>query len=113
MIDAMRFLTYDDLDEILMEFGTPSFVYDEVTLRANAREVLNFPNAFGLFPRYAMKAAPTAAILRIFNEEGLGIDASSVHEVERKVKVLPSLHSLLLVVFYIVLKHDDIKVLVL
>lgn len=82
----MRFLTYDDLDEIQMEFGTPTFVYDEATLRANAREVLNFPNASGLFPRYAMKAAPTAAILRIFNEEGLGIDASSVHEVERAVR---------------------------
>ena len=86
MTDSMRFLTYDDLDEIQMEFGTPTFVYDEATLRANAREVLNFPNAFGLFPRYAMKAAPTAAILRIFNEEGLGIDASSVHEVERAVR---------------------------
>ena len=86
MIDAMRFLTYEDLDEIQMEFGTPCFVYDEATLRTNAREVLNFPNAYGLFPRYAMKAAPTAAILRIFNEEGLGIDASSVHEVERAVR---------------------------
>jgi diaminopimelate decarboxylase len=82
----MRFLTYEDLEEIQMEFGTPSFVYDEATLRANARAVINFPNAFGLFPRYAMKAAPTAAILRIFNEEGLGIDASSVHEVERAVR---------------------------
>ena len=46
----MRFLTYNDLDEIQMEFGTPSFVYDEATLRANAREVANFPNAYGLFP---------------------------------------------------------------
>ena len=82
----MRFLTYEDLEETQMEFGTPSFVYDEATLRANARAVMNFPNAFGLFPRYAMKAAPTAAILRIFNEEGLGIDASSVHEVERAVR---------------------------
>jgi diaminopimelate decarboxylase len=82
----MRFLTYEDLEEIQIEFGTPSFVYDEATLRANARAVMNFPNAFGLFPRYAMKAAPTAAILRIFNEEGLGIDASSVHEVERAVR---------------------------
>ena len=86
MTDSMRFLTYEDLEETQMEFGTPSFVYDEATLRANARAVMNFPNAFGLFPRYAMKAAPTAAILRIFNEEGLGIDASSVHEVERAVR---------------------------
>lgn len=69
-----------------MEFGTPCFVYDEATLRENAKAVLNFPHAFGLFPRYAMKAAPTAAILRIFNEEGLGIDASSIHEVERAVR---------------------------
>ena len=82
----MRFLTYNDLDELQMEFGTPCFVYDEATLRENAKAVLNFPHAFGLFPRYAMKAAPTAAILRIFNEEGLGIDASSIHEVERAVR---------------------------
>ena len=82
----MRFLTYNDLEELQMEFGTPCFVYDEATLRENAKAVLNFPHAFGLFPRYAMKAAPTAAILRIFNEEGLGIDASSIHEVERAVR---------------------------
>ena len=82
----MRFLTYNDLDELQMEFGTPCFVYDEATLRENAKAVLNFPHAFGLFPRYAMKAAPTAAILRIFNEEGLGIDASSIYEVERAVR---------------------------
>ena len=86
MSDTMRFLSYEDLDEIQMEFGTPSFVYDEAILRANARAVMNFPNAYGLFARYAMKAAPTAAILRIFNEEGLGIDASSVYEVERAVR---------------------------
>ena len=82
----MRFLTYNDLDELQMEFGTPCFVYDEATLRENAKAVLNFPHAYDLFPRYAMKAAPTAAILRIFNEEGLGIDASSIHEVERAVR---------------------------
>ena len=33
-----------------------------------------------------MKAAPTSAILRVFNEEGLGIDASSIFEVERAVR---------------------------
>ena len=73
MSDTMRFLSYEDLDEIQMEFGTPSFVYDEAILRANARAVMNFPHAYGLFARYAMKAAPTAAILRIFNEEVLGM----------------------------------------
>ena len=67
----------ENLDQIKIDFSTPTFVYDEATLRANARAVKEFPNAFGLFPRYAMKAAPTAAIIRILNSEGLGIDASS------------------------------------
>lgn len=85
-MSALKFLTYEDLEQIRMEFGTPSFVYDEITLRQKAQELKTFPNAFGFFPRYAMKAAPTAAILRIFNEEGLGIDASSIFEVERAVR---------------------------
>ena len=65
---------------ILKWIWHPCFVYDESTLRKNAQALKAFPHAFGLFPRYAMKAAPTAAILRIFNEEGLSIDASSVFE---------------------------------
>ena len=81
-----HFLTYEDLEQIRVEFGTPSFVYQESILRANAKKLLDFPNAFGIFPRYAMKAAPTSTILRIFNSEGLGIDASSIFEVERAVR---------------------------
>ena len=85
-MEKPKFLTSEDLDQIRIDFGTPTFVYDENTLRANARAVKEFPNAFGLFPRYAMKSAPTGAILRIFNNEGLGIDASSEFEVERAVR---------------------------
>ena len=85
-MDDLRFLTPENLDQIKIDFNTPTFVYDETTLRANARLVKDFPNAFGLFPRYAMKAAPTAAIIRILNSEGLGIDASSGFEVERAVR---------------------------
>lgn len=81
-----RFLNHNDLEQIKIEFGTPCFVYDESILRENAKMVLSFPNEFGLFARYAMKSAPTAAILRIFNSEGLGIDASSVYEVERAIR---------------------------
>lgn len=85
-MSELKFLSYDDLDQIRMEFGTPSFVYDENTLRQKAEELKAFPHAFGFFPRYAMKAAPTSAILRIFNDEGLGIDASSIFEVERAIR---------------------------
>lgn len=85
-MDSLNFLTYEELEQIRIEFGTPSFVYDETILRANAKQVQAFPNAFGLFARYAMKSAPTGAILRIFNDEGLGVDASSVFEVERAIR---------------------------
>ena len=85
-MEKPRFLTPEDLDQIRIDYGTPTFVYDENILRANARAVKEFPNAFGLYPRYAMKSAPTGAILRIFNNEGLGIDASSEFEVERAVR---------------------------
>ena len=66
--------------------GTPTYVYDEKHLVARACETLAFPNAFGLTVRYAMKACPNGNILRIFDREGLHVDASSVWEVERAVR---------------------------
>ena len=49
-MSELKFLSYDDLDQIRMEFGTPSFVYDENTLRQKAEELKAFPHAFGFFP---------------------------------------------------------------
>lgn len=69
--------------EIRAEFGTPVYVYDEARLVQAAREVLAFPNAFGLTARYAMKALSTRAILRVLTGTGLHIDASSGFEAQR------------------------------
>jgi diaminopimelate decarboxylase len=80
-----RFLDYNTARTIADDFGTPVYVYDMATLKANAADVLAFPNAFGLTARYAMKASPNAAILKIFNEAGLHIDASSGNEVRRAI----------------------------
>lgn len=71
------------LRDLRETYGSPLFVYDRTQLVAAAREVLAFPNAFGLTARYAMKANPNRTILRLFREAGLWIDASSVFEVER------------------------------
>ena len=68
---------------IAASFGTPVYVYDSVTLEANAQAALDFPNAYGLTVRYAMKAAPNRAILKQFCAAGLQIDASSGHEARR------------------------------
>jgi diaminopimelate decarboxylase len=78
-----RFLDYSTAHTIAENFGTPVYVYDQRALAANAAAVLAFPNAFGLTARYAMKASPNAAILKLFAQAGLHIDASSGHEVHR------------------------------
>lgn len=66
--------------------GTPAYVYDEATLRCAVEELLAFPHAFGLRPRFALKACPNAAVLRRFHAWGLGFDASSGWEVERVLR---------------------------
>ena len=78
-------LTPDLIREIRAEFGTPVYVYDQARLEQAAREVLAFPNAFGLTARYAMKALPTRAILRVLTATGLHVDASSGFEAQRAI----------------------------
>lgn len=78
-----NFLNYDSARCIADEFGTPVFVYDQASLEIAAKTALAFPNAFGLTARYAMKASPNAAILKLFDKLGLWIDASSGYEVRR------------------------------
>jgi len=82
-MDSLQFLTEAQVLELRARFGSPVYVYDEATLRAQARIALGFPNAYGLRVRYAMKALPTAAILRLFNSMGIHIDASSGFEARR------------------------------
>jgi len=85
-MEKLRFLNEKQVLAVCREFGTPVFVYDQATLERRAREVLAFPNAFGLTARYAMKASPNAAIIRTFVRMGLYIDASSGYEVERALR---------------------------
>ena len=82
-IQQSRFLDFQLASEIAEAHGTPLYVYEGAALDASAAAVLNFPNAFGLTARYAMKASPNRAILKRFREAGLHIDASSGYEVKR------------------------------
>lgn len=70
-------------NEIATRVGTPAYIYDEALLRAQAAKALAFPAPFGLTVRYAMKAAPNRRILQLFDQLGLGFDASSGYEVRR------------------------------
>ena len=80
------FLTAEQARRIATEHGTPCYVYSQERLEAAADAMLAFPNAFGLTVRYAMKASPSAAILRLFHRKGLHIDASSGWEVRRALR---------------------------
>jgi diaminopimelate decarboxylase len=62
------------------EFGTPLVVYCEETLRARARAYRQAaPEALVV---YGTKAFPNVAVLRLFAEEGLGADVSTLGELE-------------------------------
>ncbi len=85
-MEALRFLSAEKIRQLIRGHETPFFVYDEQTLLDRAGQVLAFPNAFGLVGRYAMKALPTAAIVRSMADAGLEIDASSGYEAERALR---------------------------
>ncbi len=85
-LETLRFLTPAQAAAVRKNFGTPAFVYSEAALRRAAAACLAFPNAYGLTVRFAMKACPNAAVLRLFDSLGLHFDASSGWEVERALR---------------------------
>lgn len=85
-MEALKFLTRESVARIVALAGTPTYVYDERSLRRQAAAALAFPHAYGLTVRYAMKACPSAAILRLFHSLGLHIDASSGYEARRAMR---------------------------
>jgi len=92
-MEPLRFLTGGQVRALEREFGTPVYVYDAATLENQAQQVLHFPNPFGLTARFAMKALPTGAILRLLHDLGLHIDASSGYEASRAMKAgIPPQH---------------------
>ena len=80
---SLNFLTAEQAHAISAGFGTPVYVYDQHSLERNAKAALAFPKPFGLTVRYALKAAPNAAILRLFDQLGLHFDAGSGWEADR------------------------------
>jgi len=85
-MEQLPFPTAEQVRTIQSQFGTPAYVYDQRTLEAQARKALAFPNPYGLTARYAMKACPSAVVLRIFSRQGLHIDASSGFEAHRAMR---------------------------
>ncbi len=71
----------EQIKHIIEKYPTPFHIYDEKAIRANVRRFLK---AFAWAPEFkeyfAVKATPNPHLLKIFKEEGLGVDCSSMAE---------------------------------
>ncbi|MBX6333859.1 diaminopimelate decarboxylase [Candidatus Saccharibacteria bacterium] len=77
--------TKEDIEAIARRYPTPFYLYDEAGIRARARYLKKTMDAAGVpgFRNFfAVKALPNPSILRILHEEGMGLDCSSVAELE-------------------------------
>ncbi|MFN4181531.1 MAG: diaminopimelate decarboxylase [Candidatus Paceibacteria bacterium] len=73
-----------EVSDLVEQYGSPIFVYDEKQIRENYKKVTNafskyYPN-FKIF--YAIKANNNPNIARILTNEGSGIDASNANEIK-------------------------------
>src|SRR3954449_9240284 len=78
-----------DVLELVREHGTPAYVVAEDDLRERAREFMRAMAArHGGRARvlFAAKAFPCTAVLRIFAEEGLGVDVASAGELHMALR---------------------------
>jgi len=83
MLEQLKFLNSDLCFRAAEEFGDPLYVYSRDVIEKACSEVRSFPNAFGLTPRYAIKANPLSVFLKIADSMGIHFDASSEYEVAR------------------------------
>jgi len=69
------------LDDIIIHFGTPFHIYDEIGIRETGQQLNQaFAQLKGFREYFAVKALPNPAILRIMQDMGFGFDCSSVSE---------------------------------
>lgn len=70
------------VEDLAREYGTPLYIYDEQTIRRAVKDVVQALGPLDASVSYAAKACSTLAILQILAEEGLGLDAVSLGEME-------------------------------
>ncbi len=74
------------LRNVAERFGTPAYVYMQGDLEKSLRIFQDIPAPHGLVVRYAMKANPTGAILRLYDRMGAHFDASTFNETYRAIE---------------------------
>ncbi|MBR6617501.1 MAG: diaminopimelate decarboxylase [Oscillospiraceae bacterium] len=80
-MNKIPFITKEKAEEIAKTYPTPFHIYDEKGIRENARLVQKaFSWNKGFREYFAVKATPNPFLLKILQEEGCGVDCSSLME---------------------------------
>ena len=80
-MDKKPFVSLEQLTRIAEKFPTPFHLYDEHGIRENARKLKQaFSWNPGFREYFAVKATPNPSIMQVLNEEGCGMDCSSLTE---------------------------------
>lgn len=75
------FVTKEQIQEIAKTYPTPFYIYEEKGIRENAHRLKDaFAWNPGFREYFAVKATPNPYILKIMQEEGFGVDCSSLTE---------------------------------
>jgi len=90
-INNTMYLGGTSIDELMHEFGSPLYIYEEDVIRTHFRKLRDSFSGVSLKIHYAMKANYNPSLLKILLEEGACIDAVSPFEVmlARKVGFAP------------------------
>ena len=73
--------SYDKLKKIIKEIPTPFYIYDEKLIRENVRRLKKaFSWNAGYREFFAVKSTPNPSILKLFKDEGCGVDCASLTE---------------------------------
>ena len=85
-IQEVNFFEGNNPEELVKNFGTPLYVYNEKILRDRMKKVANVITKFPYTANYSVKANTNIHILKLALEEGLNCDAMSAGEITLLLK---------------------------
>ena len=79
----MNFFKGNDVYDLIQNYQSPLYIYNEDILRARCREMKNLVTYKNFVPHYSIKANTNIHLLKIVHEEGLHADVMSPGEIYR------------------------------
>lgn len=79
--NAAHFWGNTSPEELIRQYGSPLYVYNEAILRERCRDLKNLVSYPHFLVNYSAKANSNVSLLKILREEGLVVDAMSLGEI--------------------------------